>query len=377
MTRHRKIIHIDMDAFYASVEQRDTPALRGQPVVVGGRPEGRGVVAAASYEARAHGIRSAMPMRTAMRLCPQAVRVSPDFEKYREASRRIHEIFREYTDQIEPIALDEAFLDVTHNKGEIPFGHRVARMIKSQIRTELQLTASAGVAPNKFLAKIASDLNKPDGLVVVMPHQVTEFLEELPIEKIPGVGKVTGEQLHELGIRTIGQLATTSPDLLQTRLGRRGRDLIERAQGIDESIVCAEREPKQLSAEMTFAEDLHDLVSMHRAVEELSDDVAGRLQQRRLSGHVITIKVRYPDFETITRSQRQAMALNAAHAIRQLAIQLLQRTAADSRGVRLLGVGVSGFPEPIRGLQLDLFAGADLIGSVADGQLQDGTGHTR
>ncbi|SVE25923.1 uncharacterized protein METZ01_LOCUS478777, partial [marine metagenome] len=233
--QNRKIIHIDMDAFYASVEQRDTPSLRGRPVVVGGDPEGRGVVAAASYEARKRGVRSAMPMRTAMRLCPQAVRVAPDFGKYRGVSRAINDIFHEYTDLVEPVALDEAYLDVTYNKADIPFGHRVARMIKGEIRSELKLTASAGVAPNKFLAKIASDLRKPDGLVVVMPHQVTEFLVDLPVEVIPGVGKVTREQLRRVGIDTVGQLAASSPPQLAPHVGRRSSELWQRAQGIDDS----------------------------------------------------------------------------------------------------------------------------------------------
>ncbi|MBT3344583.1 MAG: DNA polymerase IV [Gemmatimonadetes bacterium] len=358
-----------MDAFYASVEQRDVPAIQGRPVVVGGNPEGRGVVAAASYEARAHGIRSAMPMRTAMRLCPQAVRIPPDFEKYQNVSKCIHGIFHEYTDLIEPIALDEAYLDVTHNKPDIPFGHRVARMIKAQIRADLQLTASAGVAPNKFLAKIASDLDKPDGLVVVMPHQVTDFLQELPVGRIPGVGKVTREQLEQIGIHTIGQLASSSPPLLASHVGRRGAELWKRAQGIDDSPVQTARDPKQLSAETTFTEDLHDVRGMQEALAELSLDVATRLQGRHLTGRIVTIKVRYPDFETITRSQSQGLFLDAPQPIRLLAVQLLQRTDAARRGVRLLGVGVSGFPhsyqsDPPPGLsaQLDLFDGAGFVG---------------
>ena len=355
--KHRKIIHIDMDAFYASVEQRDAPSLRGRPVVVGGDPQGCGVVAAASYEARAHGVRSAQPMRTALRLCPQAVRVSPNFSKYREVSIQIHEIFHQYTDLVEPLALDEAYLDVTYNKGDIPFGHRVARMIKTQIRSELQLTASAGVAPNKFLAKIASALRKPDGLVVVMPHQVTEFLADLPVEVIPGVGKVTGEQLRKINLNTIAQLAASSPGQLRELVGRRGADLWQRAQGIDDSPVQIERDPKQLSAETTFVDDVHDVLHMQRTLEELSQDVAERLRQRQLCGRIVTIKVRYPDFETITRSQSQGLYLDAQSPIEQLARQLLERTHAAERGVRLLGVGVSGFPETHYGVQLDLFGG--------------------
>ena len=359
--KHRKIIHIDMDAFYASVEQRDTPSLRGRPVVVGGDPQGRGVVAAASYEARALGVRSALPMRTALRLCPQAVRVSPNFSKYREVSLQIHQIFHQYTDLVEPLALDEAYLDVTYNKADIPFGHRVARMIKAQIRSELQLTASAGVAPNKFLAKIASALRKPDGLVVVMPHQVTEFLADLPVEVIPGVGKVTREQLREISINTIGQLAASTPTQLIELVGRRGSELWQRAQGLDDSPVQTERDQKQLSAETTFVDDVHDVPHMQRTLEELSQDVAERLQRRQLRGRVVTIKVRYPDFETITRSQSQGLYLDAQSPIEQLARKLLERTLAAERGVRLLGVGVSGFPDMHRGVQLDLFGGMGVV----------------
>lgn len=360
--QNRKIIHIDMDAFYASVEQRDTPSLRGRPVVVGGDPEGRGVVAAASYEARKRGVRSAMPMRTAMRLCPQAVRVAPDFGKYRGVSRAINDIFHEYTDLVEPVALDEAYLDVTYNKADIPFGHRVARMIKGEIRSELKLTASAGVAPNKFLAKIASDLRKPDGLVVVMPHQVTEFLVDLPVEVIPGVGKVTREQLRRVGIDTVGQLAASSPPQLAPHVGRRSSELWQRAQGIDDSPVHTERDPKQLSAETTFGDDVHDLPQMQQALEDLSQDVAMRLQRQQLRGRVVTIKVRYPDFETITRSQSHGLYLDTQQPIQQIANQLLKRTHAADRGVRLLGVGVSGFPDMQRGVQLDLFGGFGAVG---------------
>ncbi|MEC9380227.1 MAG: DNA polymerase IV, partial [Candidatus Latescibacterota bacterium] len=318
--------------------------------------------AAASYEARKRGVRSAMPMQTAMRLCPQAVRVAPDFGKYRGVSRAINDIFHEYTDLVEPVALDEAYLDVTYNKADIPFGHRVARMIKGEIRSELKLTASAGVAPNKFLAKIASDLRKPDGLVVVMPHQVTEFLVDLPVEVIPGVGKVTREQLRRVGIDTVGQLAASSPPQLAPHVGRRSSELWQRAQGIDDSPVHTERDPKQLSAETTFGDDVHDLPQMQQALEDLSQDVAMRLQRQQLRGRVVTIKVRYPDFETITRSQSHGLYLDTQQPIQQMANQLLKRTHAADRGVRLLGVGVSGFPDMQRGVQLDLFDGFGAVG---------------
>ncbi|MDA0335506.1 MAG: DNA polymerase IV, partial [bacterium] len=280
--RSRKIIHIDMDAFYASVEQRDNPSLRGTPLVVGGTPEGRGVVAAASYEARAFGVRSAMPMRTALRLCPNLVRVAADFDRYREVSRGLHEILYEHTDLIEPVSLDEAYLDVTWNKQDIPFGHRVARIIKSEIQKRLQLTASAGVGPSKFVAKIASDQDKPDGLVTVMPHLVRSFLDPLPVSRIPGVGRVTREQLQALGVNTIHQLSLLSEKELAQQFGRRGLYLYARAQGIDDEPVTPEREPKQLSSETTFAADVFDEQEMYHAVRDLAEEVAGRLRRRSL-----------------------------------------------------------------------------------------------
>ena len=360
MSGGRKIIHIDMDAFYASVEQRDDPSLRGRPVVVGGNPEGRGVVAAASYEARAFGVRSAMPMRTALRLCPEAVRAAPDFGRYREVSRQIREIFHQHTDLVEPLALDEAYLDVTRNKLGIPFGHRVARTIKAEIRHRLRLTASAGVAPCKFVAKIASDLEKPDGLVTVMPHQVREFLHPLSVERIPGVGKVTQQQLQSLGYETIGQLAQADPSRLEERFGKRGRYLHQRALGIDDGPVTTEREPKQVSSESTFPADLFDPEEMHGALRTLTEEVAGRLRRRGLAGRTVMLKVRYPDFETVTRAQTGSLPLDRGEPMLRIAVDLLGRTDAVRRGVRLLGVGLSHFgdretPETAR--QLDLFVG--------------------
>lgn len=352
---HRKIIHVDMDAFYAAVEQRDNPALQGRPVVVGGDPRERSVVAAASYEARRFGVHSAMPMKTALRLCPQALRVPPDFDKYRRVSGEIHALFHEYTDLVEPVAFDEAYLDVTYNKQDIPFGHRVARMLKAQIRRSLGLTASAGVAPNKFLAKIASDLQKPDGLVVVMPDQVQDFLRPLPVEKIPGVGQVTRQQLLEMEIHTIGELAQLPLAQLVRRFGKRGAYLWELAQGRDEAPVDPSWEPQQLSQETTFAVDVYEREEMRAALKELAEELSGRLRRRRLRGRSVTLKVRYPDFQTITRSQTQSAYLDQAESILERAMELLARTEAEARGVRLLGVGVSGFEEE-KMVQLDLFA---------------------
>ncbi len=362
MSGSRKIIHIDMDAFYASVEQRDDPRLRGQPVLVGGSPEGRGVVAAASYEARAFCVRSAMPMRTALRLCPGAVRVNPDFGRYREVSRHIREIFHEHTDLVEPVSLDEAYLDVTRNKQGIPFGHRVARTIKADIRAGLKLTASAGVAPCKFVAKIASDLDKPDGLVTVMPHQVRGFLHPLPVGRIPGVGKVTRQQLEALGFETIGQLAEADPSRLEARFGKLGRYLHQRALGIDDEPVTTERDPKQLSSESTFSADLFDPEEMHAALRALTEEVAGRLRRRGLAGRTVMLKVRYPDFETVTRAQTGGISLDRSEPMLRIAVDLLHRTDAVRRGVRLLGIGLShfgGHGAPGASGQLDLFAPAE------------------
>jgi DNA polymerase-4 len=349
-----------MDAFYASVEQLDNPSLRERPVVVGGTAEGRGVVAAASYEARAFGIRSALPMRTALRMCPHVIRVPTNFERYREVSRCIHEIFHEHTDLVEPVALDEAYLDVTWNKQDIPFGHRVARMIKADIRRRLQLTASAGVAPSKFVAKIASDLGKPDGLVTIMPNQVRAFLDPLPVQRIPGVGKVTGEQLSSIGVETISQLGQLGDVELARRFGRRGHYLFLRSQGIDDEAVTPERDPKQLSSETTFATDIFNTDEMRYAVQDLAQDVAGRLRRRGLQGRVVTLKARYPNFETVTRSLTGGLYLNSAPPVFDIALKLLQRTDAERRGVRLLGVAVSGFADDDSTAQLDLFSRAAL-----------------
>ena len=351
---HRKVIHIDMDAFYASVEQRDDPSLRGQPVVVGGDPEGRGVVAAASYEARAFGIHSAMPMKTAMRQCPRAIRVPADFGRYRRVSAELHEILYQYTDLVEPVALDEAYLDVTFNKLDIPFGQRAARMIKADIRRQLRLTASAGVGPNKFLAKIASDLKKPDGLVVVAPGAVHDFLRELPVAKISGVGEVTRLRLLEIAVTTVGELGQVPEEELVRRLGKRGARLHRLSMGIDDDPVTPEREPKQLSSETTFTTDLYDAGEMRSALKQLAEGLSGRLRRRGLSGRVLTLKVRYPGFETVTRSQTRPLPEDRGAPLLRRSCELLERTDAGRRGVRLLGLGVSGFGgEESR--QLDLF----------------------
>jgi len=354
----RKIIHIDMDAFYASVEQRDNPELAGQPVVVGGDPAARGVVAAASYEARSFGIYSAMPMKTALRLCPQAIRIPANFSLYRRVSSQLHAIFQEYTDLIEPVALDEAYLDTTYNKLDIPFGSRVAKMIKGDIRRQLHLTASAGVAPCKFLAKIASDFEKPDGLVVILPDQIEGFLRDLFVSKIPGVGQVTRAKLEGMGVNTIGQLAALSRQTLVGQFGKRGAHLWHLANGRDDDPVTTEREPKQISQETTFPTDVYDIQEMHTALNELAEELSGRVRRRDLKGRVVTLKVRYPNFQTLTRSQTLPLRVDAQPPILQQALDLLTRTEAHERGVRLLGIGLAGFEEE-KTEQLDLFAVAE------------------
>ena len=355
---HRKIVHVDMDAFYASVEQRDDPALVGQPLVVGGNPEKRGVVAAASYEARRFGIHSAMPMRTAMRLCHKLVRIPADFSKYRRVSSQIHAIFQDYTDLIEPLALDEAYLDVTCNKRGIRFGSQVARRIKADIHGKLQLTASVGVAPNKFLAKIASDLDKPDGFVVVMPDQAQEFLHGLPVSCIPGVGRINRSKLEELRIHTIGELAASTVATLFQLFGKRGTQLWRLAQGIDEDPVSPVRQPKQISQETTFPGDIYDPREMRDVLRELATELSHRLRRRQLKGRIVTLKARYPNFQTVTRSQTQIFYMNQPARILKHALELLDRTEARARGVRLLGLGMAGFDQE-KMKQLDLFGGDD------------------
>ncbi|MEW6754031.1 MAG: DNA polymerase IV [Candidatus Latescibacterota bacterium] len=353
----RKVIHVDMDAFFASVEQRDRPELRGQPVVVGGAPEERGVVAAASYEARRFGVRSAMPMRTALRLCPQVARVPADFRKYGQVSAELHGIFRRYTDLIEPVSLDEAYLDVTANKPGLPYASEVARLLKEEIRATLRLTASAGVAPNKFLAKVASDLRKPDGLVVVRPEQVEAFLADLPVDKVPGVGRVTQQQLAGLEVHTMGQLAGLSRQALAAVFGRRGMRFWELARGLDDEPVTPERDPQQVSQETTFAADLHAPDEMLDALRDLAVALSARARRHGLKGRTVTLKVRYPDFRTVTRSRALQARTDEAVPILQEARELLARTEAAVLGVRLLGVGLSGLTETNAAspAQLDLF----------------------
>jgi DNA polymerase-4 len=338
----RRIVHIDMDAFYASVEQRDRPELRGQPLAVGGQPNGRGVVAAASYEARAFGVRSAMSMAAAVRLCPSLVIVRPDFPRYKAASTTVFSIFREVTPLVEPLSLDEAYLDVTENAWNEPLATTVARRLKERIRADTGLTASAGVAPNKFLAKIASGWKKPDGLTVISPDRVEPFLQQLPVDALWGVGPVTAKKLRARGIDRL--VDVRSADLLELRaaVGSLADWLRQLANGLDDRPVVPNRESKSSGTENTYPEDLTDLSMIRQEIAEMAEHAAGWLARREMLARTVTIKVRYDDFTTITRSH-SAAPTRETPAIVARALQLLERTDAGRRPVRLLGVSVHNF----------------------------------
>jgi DNA polymerase-4 len=338
----RRILHIDMDAFYASVEQRDDPALRGRPVAVGGSPESRGVVAACSYEARAFGVRSAMPMARALRLCPGLLVVPADFSRYRAASQRVLAIFRACTPLVEPLSLDEAYLDVTENAWNEPLGMEVARRLKAQIRDELQLTASAGVAPNKFLAKIASGWKKPDGLTVISPDRVEPFLQQLPVDALWGVGPVTAKKLRARGIDRLVDVRAADLKLLHETVGSLADWLRQLANGVDDRPVEPNREAKSSGSENTYPEDLTDLDTVRLEIAEMASHAIGWLTRRQLLARTVTIKVRYDDFTTITRSHTAAPTRDEADLTAR-AVRLLEKTEAGRRPIRLLGVSVHNF----------------------------------
>jgi DNA polymerase-4 len=341
----RRIVHLDMDAFYASVEQRDDPALRGKPVAVGGRPQSRGVVAAASYEARAFGVRSAMPMARAVRLCPELVVVPPNFELYRRVSQQVMEILRSCTPLVEPLSLDEAYLDVTENAWGEPYGSRVARRLKETIREETRLTASAGVAPNKFLAKIASGYRKPDGLTVISPERVESFLQELPVEALWGVGPVTAGKLRKVGIERLVQIRSVDMQLLRDTVGSLADWLRQLSYGEDPRPVVPDRESKSSSTENTYAEDLLDAGAIRTELDRMARENAEWLARRRLAARTVTIKVRYADFKTVTRSHTLSRHTSDAGLIASWAVELAARTEAGAKPVRLLGVRVHGLVE--------------------------------
>ena len=340
----RRILHVDMDAFYASVEQRDNPSLRGLPVAVGGEPDKRGVVAAASYEARTFGVRSAIPMSRAVRLCPQLVIVHPDFNKYRTVSQQVFAIFRSITPLVEPMSLDEAYLDVTENAWNEPLGMTVARRLKSEIRATTGLTASAGVAPNKFLAKIASGWKKPDGLTVIAPERVESFLHGLPVDALWGVGPVTAKKLHAVGIGKLTDIRTADAALLRDTVGSLAEWLQQLARGEDDRPVIAEHEPKSSGSENTFAHDLTDVNDIRDEIAAMARDAAAWLLKHALYARTVTIKVRYHDFTTITRSHTESATRDEENIVRR-ALALLERTDAGRRPVRLLGVSVHNLSE--------------------------------
>ena len=296
----RKIIHVDMDAFYASVEQRDDPALRGKPVIVAWKGN-RSVVCAASYEARSFGVHSAMPALQAGRLCPTAIFVAPDFTRYRAVSRNVREIFQRHTDLIEPLSLDEAYLNVTENKTGLPTATMVARAIREQIRQELNLTASAGVAPNKFLAKLASDWKKPDGLFVIQPREIDAFLLPLPVGRLPGVGRVTGEKLAKLGIRTVGELRTLDVSALEREFGRYGVRLYELARGIDENPVVPDQPTKSISVEDTFPQDVL-LAETEPMIRHLAEKLWSTSRKEPRTARTVVLKLKTSEFKVLTRS---------------------------------------------------------------------------
>ncbi|HEU0259681.1 MAG TPA: DNA polymerase IV [Burkholderiales bacterium] len=345
----RRVVHLDMDAFYASVEQRDQPELRGKPVAVGGRPQARGVVAAASYEARAFGVRSAMPMARALRLCPELMIVSPDFERYRRVSSQVMAILRACTPLVEPLSLDEAYLDVTENAWGEEFGSRVARRLKQQIVEQTGLTASAGVAPNKFLAKIASGYRKPDGLTVISPERVESFLQELPVEALWGVGPVTARKLRGLGIERLVQIRTADAQLLRDTVGSLADWLRQLSQGDDPRPVVPDRESKSSSTENTYAHDLVDADAIRAELDRMARENADWLARRRLAARTVTIKVRYSDFKTVTRSHTLSRPTADADLIASWAVELAARTQAGMKAVRLLGVRVQGLVEQAAG----------------------------
>src|SRR5687768_14138640 len=338
----RRIVHLDMDAFYASVEQRDDPRLRGKPVAVGGKPESRGVVAAASYEARAFGVRSAMPMARAVRLCPDLVIVRPDFERYRRVSSQVMDLLRARTPMVEPLSLDEAYLDVTENGWGEPLASVVAKRLKQQIRDTTGLTASAGVAPNKFLAKIASGYRKPDGLTVIPPERVEAFLQELPVEALWGVGPVTARKLKNIGLQKLVQVRTVDMDLLRQTVGSLADWLRRLSHGDDPRPVVADRESKSSSTENTYVEDLLDLEAIRAELDRMARENADWLVKRHLTARTVTIKVRYANFKTVTRSHTLSLPTSDADVISSWAVELLSRTQAGARKVRLLGARVSG-----------------------------------
>jgi DNA polymerase-4 len=351
----RKIIHIDMDAFYASVEQRDNPSLRGKPVAVGGSRQ-RGVVAAASYESRRFGVHSAMPSITAARKCPGLIFVKPRFEVYRQVSEQIREIFYEYTDLVEPLSLDEAYLDVTHNKQSVTLATEIARKIRTEIKQELHLTASAGISYNKFLAKIASDYQKPDGQFLIHPQHALAFIDKLPIHKFFGIGKVTAGRMLQRGISNGAELRCHELVDLVKWFGKSGIYYYHISRGHDDREVTPDRERKSISTESTFDTDLIGSEEIHEHVLEIAEELMERMQKKNICGRTLTLKVKYADFRQITRSRSLPQCIRDDKTFLQLARELTIEILPTPLGIRLLGLGISNLDTAIAatGVQLTL-----------------------
>jgi len=342
----RKIIHVDMDMFYAAVEMRDRPELRGRPLVVGGPPDSRSVATTANYEARKFGIHSGMSCAQARRLCPQCLFIPPDFKKYRQVSEQIHDIFHEFTDLVESVSLDEAYLDVTRNRKNEPSATRLAREIKARIFAATGLTASAGVAANMFVAKIASDARKPDGLCVVRPEQVMAFIRPLPVIKIPGIGRVTDAQLAKLGIRTVADLEKKPLEFLEREFGKFGGYLHDIVRGIDDSPVTPWRERLSYGAEETFPRDILEMGPLLEFLRECAGRVFTELKEESKLARTVTLKIKYADFQLVTRRRTFDDFLASPAEVFQAARGLLERTEAGRRPVRLAGISLSNFEPP-------------------------------
>jgi nucleotidyltransferase/DNA polymerase involved in DNA repair len=356
---HRAILHVDMDAFYASIEQLDHPAFRGRPVVVGADPkdgEGRGVVAACSYEARTHGIRSAMPIRRAWRLCPDAVFVRPRMERYIEVSAQVMEVLHRFTNLVEPLSIDEAFLDVTGSIELFGSPLQIARAVKKQILEATGLTASAGAGPNKFIAKIASDLKKPDGLVVIEPAEVEAFIRDLPVSRLWGVGPKTEQRLHELGLKTIRDVRTRPREELVAALGNLGEHLHKLAAGEDDRPVVPNWEPRSVSSETTFENDTRDRELLLQTIRRLAASVGRRLRRHRYRARKVTLKIRFEPFETHTRQISTTRAFDDDEEIARIALKLFDQFTLERR-IRLIGVGAGDLLRPgEETAQLELFS---------------------
>ncbi len=353
----RKIIHIDMDAFFAAVEQRDNPQYRGKPIIVGGKPDSRGVVATCSYEARPYGVHSAMPSSQAYRLCPQAIFVKPRFEAYKETSTIIRNIFADYTELFEPLSLDEAYLDVSDVSRYQGSATLIAKDIKRRILQQTELTASAGISYNKFLAKIASDINKPDGLYLISPEQGASFVEQLPVGRFHGVGKATEKKMHELGIKTGKDLKKLSLPLLQQYFGKSGQHYFNISRGIDHRPVNNHRPSKSVGVEITYQQDIAELEIIQEQLHALLNKALKKLADKQLTAHTVTIKIKYQNFVQITRSRTLPQAIKSSAGVDVVFAELLKDTDVGNRKVRLLGVTLSSLARKDLGRfrQLDLF----------------------